>query len=84
MTNDQLMQRRMDAAEAFTLRLAHEADLRGVTDRDLLRTLAITGAARSPKLMGEVLAAVEQVVKSQPIRKIIGAGTLTIDDVAPV
>lgn len=63
----------MDSAAEYAVGLMREAELRGISGYDLVIAFASVLAARNPTLAGKVLISVRDVIREQPITKILRA-----------
>jgi hypothetical protein len=63
--------RHMESAIAFAEQLCKDAELRGLSGYDLVKSLAGVMAVRDPTLAGDVLVAVGDAIRLEPVRKVI-------------
>jgi hypothetical protein len=61
----------MNSAAAYMLGICQDADLRGLSGYEVAVALASVLAARSPTLAGEVLVAVGDAIRLNPVTRIV-------------
>lgn len=68
-----------DNAEAAIGELIRDCELRALPLDDVFKAFARVLAAHNPELCGKIIYGVGEIVRREPIKKIIGASTVTVD-----